>query len=873
MRRSHISADTSPFDPMELSAKFESLGMPAAILDNARRVVVGNASFDDFRKTILPQPDSKSHLSPSSEIDWPLESDTVHQLADGRRYFISERRLDGDRHLIFATEISKSDDVYEKSDLTQMWFEEDSEFVADWYWEQDADLRFTYMSPKVEEVTGVPAVFHIGKTRDELHVGEGEDLEWQSHLDTLARHEPFTDFRFVRRGHDDRLQYLSTSGKPIFDEDGAFRGYRGVGRDITAQMSSEIGRNRLAAAIDELDEAVVLVDPAGRIALYNQRYAEMTADIPGVLALGVPYDDILHAMATRGVLPETSGQETEWIETRKAKRQNPGPPFEQVRADGSWVQLKDQKFQDGSTITIITDITERKQSEFALRESEERLHDFAVTSADWFWEQDSKLRFTHLSFVGKDARRFAAGDYLGKTRREAIDGNVDEKALAAHEELLVQRLPFEDFRFMRRDIENSACVISISGIPLFDDNGLFCGYRGTGRDITPLVRAEERSALSEQRFRDFATASSDYFWETDEAHRFVFFSEEIFTVLGIDAHELIGQTRLELGAGQNVIDSEWRKHLDALAARRPFRDFEYRALPEDKKEVWVSVSGQPTFDAEGEFTGYRGTARDITEKVKAQHELQRISEQAVAASKAKSEFLSSISHEFRTPLNAILGFAQLLEGNVAAEHDRAIELIISSGNHLTALIDQVLDFSRIEAGKLELSIEPSNVFGVATESIEVMQPLAQTRGITIRCDFQRLETVKVNTDPIRFKQIMLNLLSNAIKYNVEGGEILCECDIDLDGAVRVLVSDSGTGIDPALRHRVFEPFARLGAEASKIEGVGIGLVLCKRIVEAMGGEIDYTSVTGMGSTFWFTLSAAHGSSEESKGDIEKLFVD
>nr|MBC8451669.1 hybrid sensor histidine kinase/response regulator [Rhodospirillaceae bacterium] len=120
---------------------------------------------------------------------------------------------------------------------------------------------------------------------------------------------------------------------------------------------------------------------------------------------------------------------------------------------------------------------------------------------------------------------------------------------------------------------------------------------------------------------------------------------------------------------------------------------------------------------------------------------------------------------------------------------------------------------------------------------------------------------------------LLTLLSTAIKYNVHGGGVLYECDLDRDGAVRMLVSDSGIGIDPALRHRVFEPFARLGAEASKIEGVGIGLLLCKRIVEAMGGEIDYTSVARVGSTFWFTLPAPHGSTEESNSEIEQLFAD
>ena len=867
-----MSKSCSPIDPTELSATFEALGIPAAILDNERRVIVRNARFDDFRETILSQSECKRPLSSSRKIDWPLEPDTMHQSAEGRRYFISENNLGGGRHLVYATEISKGDDVSGKSDLIQNWADDVMEFVADWYWEQDADLRFSYMSPKVEGVTGVPAVFHIGKTREELHVGDDEDPEWQSHLDTLARHEPFNDFRFIRRGHDDRLQYLSTSGKPIFSDDGAFVGYRGVGRDITSQMSSEIARNRLASAIDELEKAVVLVDPAGRVTFYNQRYAEMSAGFSDILALGVPYDDVIHALATRELLLETSGQEAEWIENRKAMRQNPGLPFEQARSDGTWVQIKDQKFQDGSTITIITDITERKQSELALRESEERLHDFAVTSADWFWEQDSELRFTHVSFVGQDARRFAAGEYLGKTRREVIDGNADEKALAAHEELLAQRLPFDDFRFIRRDVENNECIISASGIPLFDENGQFRGYRGIGRDITRLVRAEERSALSEQRFRDFATASGDFFWETDKAHRFVFFSEEIYEALGIDSQELIGRTRLEFSAEVTASDSEWRKHLDDLAAHRPFRDFEYRVPGKDEDELWVSVSGQPTFDAEGAFTGYRGTASNITEKIESQHELQRITEQAVAASKAKSEFLSSMSHELRTPLNAISGFAQLLEGEVAPEHDRAVELIISSGNHLTALINQVLDFSRIEAGKLELSIEPSNVFGVAMDCIAAMEPLAETRGITIGYDFQRLEAEKVNTDPVRFKQIMLNLLSNAIKYNVDGGAVVCECGVDPDGVIRVSVSDSGIGIDPAFHDQVFEPFARLGAEASEIEGVGIGLVLCKSMIEAMGGEIGYTSVVGIGSTFWVTLPAAQGSTKEADSNIEQLFA-
>jgi PAS domain S-box-containing protein len=244
--------------------------------------------------------------------------------------------------------------------------------------------------------------------------------------------------------------------------------------------------------------------------------------------------------------------------------------------------------------------------------------------------------------------------------------------------------------------------------------------------------------------------------------------------------------------------------------------------------------------------------------VRARVELELNSARAVAeeANLAKSEFLSSMSHELRTPLSAILGFAQLIESGSPApttSQKRSLDQILKAGWYLLDLINEILDLALIESGKLSLSLEPISLAEVMRESQAMIEPQAQKRGIGV--SFPQFDTPYfVVADRTRVKQVLVNLLSNAVKYNKEGGTILVDCIASGPGRVRICVEDTGEGLTADQLAQLFQPFNRLGQEGNAEKGTGIGLVVCKRLVELMGGTIDASSTVGKGSVFSIELS-------------------
>lgn len=301
---------------------------------------------------------------------------------------------------------------------------------------------------------------------------------------------------------------------------------------------------------------------------------------------------------------------------------------------------------------------------------------------------------------------------------------------------------------------------------------------------------------------------------------------------------------------------------------RPGPEREERAAdPDDRARLLVSLladsavgshlgeAAGPAF-RDGSLLGY---FIDVTDNVRLQDRLRHAKERADVANAAKSDFLSRMSHELRTPLTVILGYSELLEmDGVTEEQQESVEQIVKAGRHLLSLIEEVVDISRIEGGRLSLSIEQVGVSQAVDEVVALMRPMAAQRNValtagqgTTGCD------TFVLADRQRLRQVLLNVLSNAIKYNRPGGKVALDCTTGENGRVRFEVSDTGRGIDEDKRWRLFRPFDRMGAEQTGEVGSGLGLALCKQLVEAMDGDIDVSSETGVGSTFWVELPTTH----------------
>ena len=369
---------------------------------------------------------------------------------------------------------------------------------------------------------------------------------------------------------------------------------------------------------------------------------------------------------------------------------------------------------------------------------------------------------------------------------------------------------------------------------------------------------------SEDRFKILLNSTAEAIYGLDLDGNCTFSNKSCIQMLGLDTpDQLLGKNMHELihhshADGGRYDVNECRIHSAFTEGLGSHVDDEVLWRPDGTcfpSEYW----SYPLY-INGVIEGAVVTFLDITERKQSIEKINNARSEAEKANLAKSEFLSRMSHELRTPMNSILGFSQLLEmgDKLNTQQRRSIGYILSSGKHLLNLINEVLEISRIEAGHIELLMEPVNINNLIREILGSVQPLAMVRQIKLELKSQSNNQFFVNSDRQRLKQVLLNLLSNAVKYNIEGGSVIIETKkmtANEEGIVPVRISiiDTGSGISPEDLHKLYRPFERIGAENSTTEGTGLGLAVVKKLIDAMNGTTGVESARGQGSTFWIEL--------------------
>jgi len=420
-----------------------------------------------------------------------------------------------------------------------------------------------------------------------------------------------------------------------------------------------------------------------------------------------------------------------------------------------------------------------------------------------------------------------------------------------------------ELTYIRKDGSRFPAVVSVTA--LRDVHGAIIGYLLIGTDNTARKQIEAEQEALGQRLRDqqFYTrslfeANMDALMTTDSAGIITDVNKQMEALTDCTRDELIGAPFKDCFTDPERAEMS----IKLVLSEKKINNYELTARARDGKETVVSYNATTFYDRNRRLQGVFAAARDVTEHKRMDQELQEKNAELVSAklaadkaNQAKSDFLSSMSHELRTPLSAILGFAQLIESGTPTptqSQKRSIDQILQAGWYLLALINEILDLALIESGKLSLSMEPVTLAEVMQECQDMVETQAQKNGISV--SFPTFNTPHfVNADRVRLKQAIINLLSNAIKYNKVNGTVSVTCVYPSATRVRICVEDSGEGLSVEELAQLFQPFNRLGQESSHQEGTGIGLVVCKQLVELMGGVIGVESTHGQGSIFWIEL--------------------
>ena len=526
-----------------------------------------------------------------------------------------------------------------------------------------------------------------------------------------------------------------------------------------------------------------------------------------------------------------------------------------------WVRtgLSVARDSDGSPLYFVVhveDIGERKRAEDALRESEERFRIMADSSSAIMWVTDAEgeVRFVnraYLEFFGTTYDQVKGGNWKPLVHPDDAPNYIELFMKSVRE-----RTRFAgEARVLRAD--GQWRLMGATAVPRLSPSGEFLGHAGLCADITDRKLAQEALRKSEEKFRELAENVREVFWIVDPTgSEMIYISPRYEQIWGRSCESLYRNAR----DWQEAIEPEDRQHAHLMFEKQlqgENVDSEYRIRTPDGLVRWIRDKAFPVRDSSGQLVRVVGIAEEITERKRYEADLIKARENADSANRAKSRFLANMSHEIRTPMNGVIGMVQLLlNSELTSEQRTYAEVVQTSGRTLLALIDDILDLSKIEARKIVIEKLDFNLQIVIDEVIGILRMQANTKGIALASRIAPETPLMLRGDPNRLRQVLTNLAANAIKFT-EQGEVKVEVALQREEEGKVFVhfavTDTGIGMRPERIPALFSPFVQADDSTTrKYGGTGLGLAISKQLVELMGGKIGLESQEGKGSTFWFT---------------------
>ncbi len=741
---------------------------------------------------------------------------------------------------------------------------------SDWIWEMGPDLRFTYISDQIRERAGLDPAQLLGRSRRELGA-RSDDEGFRKHIEDLEARRPFRDFVYASAFLDGR--WLRVSGKPIFDDAGNFMGYRGVGADVSADIEArrkaEEFQTRFREAIEAVDSGFALWDADDRLVVCNAGYGRAFPGIADLIKPGRRFEEVMRGAAARGMYAAAPETLDSYIAERLAQHRSPEGTIEQHLSDGRWIQIKERRAAGGGIISAWTDITELKRREQALQQSEERfaLAVRGMNDGIWDWNIAANRVFRSerlREMFGHDENQRIGENpwWLAQIHPDDLEGYKD--ALRDHFKS-AQELFVHEYRI--RHADGRTRWVLDRAVSRRDARGRVGRMTGSVTDITERKHMEmqlrEANLAVQEKNRQLGIAldnMSQGLTLFDAQDALVLANRRYQEMYGIAAEMTRPGTTLSelvayaVGRGAYVAGVASA----AVEARRETARSgkRQRMLQHLRDGRILEIIHQPLADG-----GIVSTFSDVTEQDAREAMLRNSRETAEAASRAKSAFLANMSHELRTPLNAIIGFSEVMKnemmGPIGSERYRGYANDIhGSGRHLLQLINDVLDISKIEAGKAELRDERVDLGLVIDECAALIAPQASANALSITVEVSN-ELPNLRGDTRAMKQILLNLLSNAVKFTPARGKVALSARVGKAGDLEITVADTGIGISEESIERIFEPFYQVDSDLSRrFEGTGLGLSLVKGLVEMHGGAVGVRSAPNQGTTFTVTLPAA-----------------